>query len=203
MKLASDVVIKLDGVDITDRVLYQRTTFNTQANPISGSFKVAVKDPQRDFSPTAGSQLTCHIDGVSIQGGYVKRISRGNFFPVVNTSQPVKTRLWGLQGPDYNTLFDYRVIRDYTHFDRALPIPATKRTITKALRYFLSHYIDIPPGLGYSRRVDSIKTGYGDSRHGGLYVQQGQTWRAQMEDFADNGGLIYYIDADLELNLHE
>lgn len=203
-KLAADIAITYDGTDITDRVLYQKTQFQLQANPIAGSFKVAVKDPNQDFSPGFGKALTLHIDGVPMQGGYVKRIGRGHFFPVVDTSSPgqVKTRLWTLSGPDYNTLFDWRVIRDYDNITSALKVPKTKRTISRAIRHFVNHYIDKPAGLSM-REVDVIDTHYGDDTHGGLYVQQAETWRAQMDDFRDNGGIVYYIDADFVLHAHE
>jgi len=202
---ASDISIKLDGVDITDQVVFSETSFTSQSNPIAGTFRLSVTDPDQTFSPTLGEKVTCHIDGFPIFGGYLMNIAREHFFPAVDTTTPgaVKTRKWVLSGPDFNILFDKRVLRKDDAYDKAPKVPVGKRRITKAFRHLMNTYIDIPPGLNWRARVDWITTKYGSDKHGGLYVGLGKTWREQMDDFADNAGLIYYIDADFYLNMRE
>lgn len=204
MPLASDISIKYNGADITHKVLYSRTHFTSQANPIQGGFQVAVKDLDQTFNPVSGKVVTLHLDGVPMVGGYVTRVSRQLFFPVVDTSTPgTVSRLWVLTGPDFNVLFDKRILRDFDNPTAALVVPSGKRTVKKAFNHLMANYIDVPPGLTYFADVDDVDTNYGDDTHGGLYVGQGKTWRDQMEDFADNAGLIYYIDADKSLHMHE
>lgn len=205
MKSPSDISIKLDGVEIGDRVVYEQTSFDSQANPVQGSFRVVCRDMEQDFSPDIGAKVTCHIDGVPLFGGYVMRISRGNFFPAADTSAPasVRSRKWVLEGPDYNVLFDKRVLYDPNDYASALEVPAGKRTISKAFRYLMENFIDVPAGLDYISNVDTIATMYGTDENGGLYVGQSKTLREQMDDFADNGAVIYYIDADFKVHLHE
>jgi len=203
----SDISIKLDGVEVSDRTVYHSTWFESQANPIQGKFQLTIRDPNQDFAPKAGMSVTCHIDGVPMSGGYVFRKGRKHFFDVVDTQNvaptAVKTRAWVLTGPDYNVLFDKRVVYDEVNFDEALKVPAGSRKLTKALKHLLRNYVDVPAGLDFDSKVRWIDTAYGSEEFGGIYVEQGKTWRDQMEDFADNGGIIYYIDADLALNFHE
>lgn len=202
---ASDISIKVNDVEVRDRVVYQQSYFVSQANPMQGQFKLVIRDPDQDFSVTAGHTVSCHIDGVPLFGGYVMRIGRGNFFPAADTSTPadVRSRNWILEGPDFNVLFDKRVLRDPTNYFGALEVPPGKRTIRKAFVHLMQNYIDVPAGLNFYANVDNITTQYGTEENGGLYVGQSKTWREQMDDFADNGGLIYYIDADFAVHMHE
>lgn len=210
MATASAISIKLDNVDITDRVVFKETTFQSQANPIAGSFKVVVRDPDQDFSPSVGEKITCHIDGVPLFGGYLMRLGRGNFLPAVDTATPgsVKSRKWILQGPDFNVLFDKRIVYDASNPYVSPSVPSGRRTITKAFKYLMNNYLDVPSGLGYSSHVDTIydddgsEAAYGSESKGALYVGVAKTWRKQMDDFADHSGLIYYIDADFEMHFH-
>lgn len=204
----SSISIKLNGVEISDRVVYSQTTFTSQANPMQGTFTVTVRDPNNDFVPVCGQTLTCHIDGVPLFGGFVMRVGRGNFFPAVDTAAPVKTRKWVLMGPDFNFLFDKRIIYDPTDFTAGLNVPSDKRTITKAIRYLYNNFVDVPDQMDWWTYVDTIyddetnaEALYGGSK-GASFLQQGSLLRAQMDDFADQSGLIYYIDADYKLHVH-
>jgi len=204
MTTPSTISIKLDGVDITNKVLFKETSFTSQANPIQGTFKVVIKDTDQTLDPTAGEKITCHIDGVPLFGGYVMQIGRGFFFPAQDTSTPSEVvRKWTLQGPDFNILFDKRVTYDGVNFETALSVPSGKRTISKAFTYLMNNYVDVPAGLDYSTHVDVVATEYGSEEKGSLYVGQGKTWREQMEDFMDHGAVMYYIDADFKVHLHE
>jgi hypothetical protein len=204
MKSPSTISIKLGNTDISDMVVYNQTSFQSQSNPIQGSFKVTLRDLDHDFTPTVGKKLTCHIDGVPLFGGYVMRIGRGNFFPAVDTPNPsaIKTRKWILEGPDFNVLFDKRVLRDPSDYTSVLEVPSGKRTISKAYKYLMNNFIDVPAGLDFVTHCDVIDGQYGTEENGGRYLGQGQTWREQMEDFAEMGGLVYYIDADFKVHLH-
>jgi hypothetical protein len=201
----STIEIVVDGDDVTDRVVYQQTTFQSQANPVQGDFKVTLRDPDRDYAVTAGSRISCHIDGVPLFGGFVMRIGRTHFLPVVDTNviADVRSRAWNLSGPDYNILFDKRILRDLSNPAASLEIPAGSRTVSAAFHYLMDNFISAVPGLDTTTHVDSVSTEIGSEENGGLYVGQGKTWRDQMEDFADQSGVIYYIDADLAVNLHE
>lgn len=210
VKSPSTISIKLNGVDITDRVVLKETMFTSQANPMQGSFKVVARDPDQDFTPVAGQKLTCHIDGVPLFGGYLMRISRGNFFPAVDTSTPadVRSRKWTLEGPDFNVIFDKRVLYNPNDFAAKLSVSTSRRTITKAFKYMMNNFIDVPAGLNYYKYVDTIydeieggEAAYGGDK-GSSLLAQSSTWRKQMEDFADHSGVIYYIDADFNLHFH-
>lgn len=206
-KFASTISIKIDGVDVTKKVVFRETYFTSQANPMQGSFRVVLKDVDHTFDPVAGQTVTCHIDGVPIFGGWLMKIGHGLFFPVVDTSSPAKilavARKWILGGPDYNFLWDKLVLRDLDNIDKALEVPKGKRNVKQAFNHLMNNYIDLPDGLNIYMHVDDITTSYGDDKHGGLYVGQGKYLREQMDDFSDNAGVNYYIDADFRVHMHE
>jgi len=213
MPTPSSIVITLDGIDITDDVIYKETTFTSQANPMQGSFKVTVKDIDHSFddpfTAMAGKKLACVIDGVPLFGGYVFNVGRGHFFPAQDSSTPSAVpRKWILTGPDFNVLFDKRVIYDPANPTVSPEVPSGKQTITKAFRYLVSNYIDYPSDLDMNTYVDTIvdengdEEVYGSENKGSLYVGAGKTWREQMDDFADHSGIIYYIDGGFALHLH-
>lgn len=205
----SDISIQLEGDEISQHVLYRETMFESQANPIQGNFKVTLRDPHL-VDVHAGMKLSCHIDGCPVFGGYVMRIGKGNFFAAVDTSDPanVPTKRLILTGPDYNFIFDKRLVYDPTNPTVSPSVPAGKRTVTKAFHYLMNHFVDVPFGLDFTTNVDTIydddgsETAYGTEENGGLYVGAGKYWRDQMEDFADNSGVIYYIDADFSVHIH-
>lgn len=206
----SSILIRVGGVDVTDKVVFRETSFTSQANPMQGSFSLVIRDPDQTFSATMGQTVTCHIDGVPLFGGYLMRLGRGNFFPAADTSAPasVKSRKWILQGPDYNMIFDKRIVYDPSNPVVSPEVPSGKRTITKAFKHLMNNFIDAPVGIDFTTHVDTIRdddgseTEYGTEENGSLYVSTGKTWRDQMEDFADHSGIIYYIDADFAIHLH-
>jgi len=206
----SSIEILLNGVDITDRVVYSQTSFTSQVNPMQGSFRVVCRDPDQDFAPVCGQKLKVYIDGVPLFGGYVMVIDMGNFLPAVDTALPnsVKTRRWTLSGPDFNVLFDKRILYDPANPKVSPKVPSGKRTITKAFRYMMNNLLNVPVNLDHTTHVDTIldddgeEAAYGSEENGSMYVQAGSTWREQMDDFADHSGLIYYIDGDFAIHLH-
>ena len=204
MTAPSPISITLNGVDITGQVLFRETSFQSQANPVQGTFRVAVRDDAHTFAPVAGQKLKCFIDGVPLFGGYVMRIHRGFFFPAEDTSTPGSVvRKWTIEGPDFNVLFDKRVLYHPTNHKAALKVPSGKRTISKAFRYLMENYLDVPSNLDWETHLDTIATGYGTEEEGSLFVGQSKTWREQMEDFMDHGAVMYYIDAEFKHHLHE
>ena len=205
MPTPSSISIKLNGVDITSKCLFRETSFNSQANPVQGTFKLTLKDEAQTLNPVAGQTVTLHIDGVPLFGGYVMKIGRGVFFPVVDTTGGTSevVRKWVLEGPDYNVLFDKRVIYNPANPYVALSVPSARRTISKAFTYLMSNYVDVPAGMDWTTYRDVIDTPYGSETMGSDYVGVGKTWREQMEDFMDHGAVMYYIDADFKVHLHE
>jgi len=200
----SVISIKLGNTEISDRVLFAQTSFESGANPMQGSFTVTCKDPNQDFDPQNGQKIKLTIDDKPMFGGYVMEISRELMFEVDDTTDPeqVRSRKWVLTGPDYNVLFDKRVVRDPTDYLTVLRVPDDKRQLKDAVRYFCDNYIDTPNGLGYD--IESRLTEvYGDPDKRALYVQQSSTWRDQMEDFANNNAVVYYIDGSFTLNVHQ
>jgi len=204
MTTPSTISIKLNSVDITDKCLFRETSFQSQANPIQGTFKLVIKDLDQTFAPVAGQKVSLHIDGVPLFGGYVMKIGRGAFFPAVDSSTPSQVvRKWVLEGPDFNVLFDKRVTYDAANPYTAISVPSGKRTISAAFKYLMNNFVDTPVGLNWTTHVDTIDTAYGSESKGSDYVGTGKPLREQMEDFMDHGAVMYYIDADFNVHLHE
>jgi hypothetical protein len=201
---ASTIEILVDGVDIAPRVLFAESTFDMRANAIPGEFKITAKDPDMEFEPVTGKTVQLFIDGFPMFGGLLTNTGRTNFFPAVDTQvvANVRTRKHKLTGPDFNIWFDKRVIRDTSNYLSKLSLPGGAR-VGAAVRYVMDNYVDAIPGLSLSEVDDTNTTIDVDNRGNSGAVNQGQTLRDQIEQLAQFGAAVYYIDADLVMHFHD
>lgn len=214
MPTASTIAIAINGVDITNKVLFQSARFESQLGAIPGTAEMVIKDLDQTFDATTGDELTLDIDGVRLWGGYVLRVHRIFALPVVDTSTPanVKARQFRLSAVDYNILFDKRVIHNSSDHLHHLPYFTLDQTMGDLLRNELfANYLDISgDGLDTTTFVDDVYVPRfdpdgnpdPDGTKKGSWPQQGSYWRKAMEDFAQFGA-IYYIDGEKNVHFHE
>lgn len=191
---SSDIVIEVEGNDITTAVLYAECSFESQMGAIPGTFQLTVKDDAQIYSFVTGDEVSLSVDGTLLYGGYVTQVSEKFAFPVVDSTTPedVTARQWVLRGVDFNILFDKRVLRNTSNYLNHLgTFPAGSMT-GALLRDNLPTFIDIPAGFDVTTEVDDVVTGNPTSV--GQWKEQGSTWRSQMETFA-RWGAVYYINA--------
>jgi hypothetical protein len=198
---ASQVEIFFDSGDtfaeMSSHVLFAETRFSSSANAIPGDMTIVMKDPDRSLSFRTGTQVQVFIDGVPLWGGILTTIRRKHFFPVVDSSDLTRIfdRKWLLSGPDFNILFDKRVIRDESDYFARISTPKGK--VGQIIRRYLPQYIE-SGGVDLFTDVDDTEIAY----PAGLWVGQGHYWREQMNDFAQYGGAVYYISATKALQFH-
>lgn len=196
MQSPSSIAIEIDGDDVTQKVVFAESSFQSQANAIPGDYQIIVKDSDHTFSVQDGARISLTIDGSNLFGGYVKRKGRNHFFPVVDSTNPETVdRRWVVRGPDYNALFDRRVLRNPDNYFGPLTEPGG--TIAAMVKRLYDRFVDVPSGLDYETYVDH----QGDYP-AGLYNGQGTYLRDQMDDFAQFGGAVYYIDGGFNLHFH-
>lgn len=190
----STIVIRYNGTDITDMVLFATASFESQMAAIPGAFEFTVKDVTRTASFVTGKSITLDVDGQRLYGGYVTQVSEKFAFSVVDTTvvADVTARQWVLQGVDYNILFDKLVIRNTSDYLHALPTFPSGSMGGALIRAHLSDYLDEPSGFDLSSEVDDVVSPNPEAV--GAWVEQGSTWRKQMEDFAQ-WGAVYYLNA--------
>lgn len=191
----SEVVITVGGNDITDRVLFATCSFESQMGAIPGTFEFTVKDDDQSLSFVTGNEISVDIDSARMYAGYVTQVSEKYAFPVVDTTDTaaVTARQWVLRGVDFNVLFDKRVLRktsDYLHHLGTYPAGTMAGAIIRA---GIPVFIDVPSGFDVTSEVDDVVTPNPDSVW--AWMEQGSTWRKQMEDLA-RWGAVYYINAD-------
>lgn len=190
----STIQIIVDGDDITQQCLYQATTFKAVANAVPGDFQIGVRDDDHSYTPRVMSEVAFVIDDVPYFGGIAKVRSRQHFFPVEDSTDPMQVkRNWVLKGPDFNTYFDFRVLRDPDNYLRPLPTLDNERLDLNVLK--LLDYIDVPDGM-FTSGVERVANNY----ERGLFPHQGSKWREAMDELAEYGGAIYYMDAFKGLN---
>ena len=140
------VRIRVDGVEITNDVVYSDAFFTSLVNGTPGSFRVRVKDVEHTRSFTAGQEIWLDINGVRRFGGYITHINRVYAFPVDDTTNPDSVaRFFVLTGVDYNILFRKRVVRDKddpTNMTlRSWPADTEDHEV---VRYVFDNYTDLP-----------------------------------------------------------
>lgn len=201
----STIVIRCDGTDITRHVLVSGTYFELLAGAAPGSFQMTIKDTAQVHSFTTGKIVTVELDGKILWGGFVMGVAYRFFFPAVDTSVPaaVTTRQFVLRGVDYNILFDRRVLRNTSDYLHHLPNFDAGRYDGDLIRSELTDnvsggpWLDLPADLNAYDYVDDVVPPFDPELEGvtgeGAWLQQGSTWRAQMDDFAQFSGAVYYI----------
>ena len=214
MPFASSIAIKVNGNDITHKVLFSTARFEMQLGAMPGLAEMTVKDLDQSFSIVSGDELTLDIDGQRMWGGFVLTPGRQFALPVVDTTIPanVKARQFVLRAVDYNILFDKRVIHNPSDHLSHLPYFGLSTTMGALLRdQLFPSYLDLDDdGLdtstfvdnGFVPRFDADGNPDPDGTKQGSWPQQGSYWRVAMEDFAQFG-FVYYIDAEKNIHFHE
>ncbi len=193
--------------DITRYVLFSSARFESAANALPGTFEFTVKDVNRELEFVVGSEVYLVIDGVKLYGGLLLQVNFTFAFPVVNTHviADVTARQIELSGVDFNIWFDKRVIRDTTDYLRGINLSSPTNTLWdgNVIRNSLPNYLDVPPGVDMDTHVDNVYLrDFSHTKSKQLALRaQGDSWRLQMEAFA-NRGAVYYIDPDKNLHYH-
>ena len=199
-RTASTIEIRYDGNDIADHVLFAETTFESVSSATPGTAQIVIKDPNRTLSFVTGKEVELWLDGDREWGGIVTQVSRRNFFPAVDTSDlsKVRTRKWVLTVTDFNIWFDKRAVWDESDPFRRLHEPGGP--LGAMVIYLFDNYVTSIPGLIVARKNAGGKVGAYDRRYPkGLFIGQGKPLRDQMEDLAQYGGAVWYINADKKL----
>ena len=216
MPFASDIAIKINDVDITNKVIFSSARFESQLGAIPGTAEMLIKDVDQTFDIVSGDELTLDIDGIRQWGGYVLVPGRTFALPVVDTVTngpgDVSARQFRLTGVDYNILFDKRVIHNPADHLSHFPYFPLDQKMGELLRdQLFASYLDIgSDGLdtntfvddGFVPRFDANGNPDPDGSKRGSWPQQGTYWRKAMEDFSQFG-FVYYIDPEKNVHFHE
>lgn len=213
MPTSSTILIKVNNVDITTKVLFESAHFESQLGAVPGIAEFTVADIDQTFDATTGDEILLEIDGVRMWGGYVMSVGRKFALPVVDTTTPgaVETRQFVISGLDYNILFDKRVLHNPANHLTHLPYFKLDKTMGWLIKNKLPDYLDLADdGLDITTyvddtfvpRFDNDGNPDPDATKDGSWPQQGSYWRAAMEQFSQYG-VVYYIDADKNLHFHE
>lgn len=198
MPAGSTVVIKANGVDITTYVLPKTARFESQINAVPGAFTFIVKDVGHTLGFTTGHIVTLEIDGFLAYGGFILQATRDYPFDAMDTTNtpPFDTvRYWKISGVDFNRLFDFRVLRNTADYLHHLPNFTGEKMDGFLIKYMGVNWLDVDD-VDTDTFVDDIRppfNGTPDASKKGAWLQQGSSWRKQMEDFAQFTGAIWYL----------
>jgi hypothetical protein len=180
----SEIVITIDGDDMTSQCLVHETNFEQSMGAEPGTFQITVKDPEQVLSFITGKEVTLDIDGQRQFGGYITQVSMAHFFDADDT-QDVNNytkRKWILRGPDYNIIFDKRIVRNTNNYLEHINL--TEQTDGALLRRIVNDYTDMD---------DYSTTGIEDIADiDGDVIEQGSKVRKWFEAYQTFGGAVWY-----------
>lgn len=119
-----NIVIKVNGVDVTPIVRYADARFQSQVNGSAAPCFLAVRDLDHTQGFTTGHEITLDVDGVRRWTGFVTKIRRQYSSAVVDTTEPAETARWfAIDGVDLNILFQKRIVFNKGHPENGILAP--------------------------------------------------------------------------------
>lgn len=184
------VSITIDGVDVTDDVLFSETFFEMRTNGESGEATMRLRG---DHAIADGADWLVEVDGNAVWRGYVLQVTRTYMFDAQNVDEPGFLELLLLRGADLNVLFNRRVV-----FKGSSPttvegtqFPAGTADTT-AITELLDHWLDLSD--------DDLDTTTGVVHVGDLDPSEktrawsgSWTWGQAMASIAMLPAAVYYI----------
>lgn len=182
----SEIVITIDGEDLTSSCLVHETNFEQSMGAEPGTFQITIKDPEQNLSFTTGREVTLDIDGQRQFGGYITQISEAYFFDADDTQDVdnYTKRKWILRGPDYNIIFDKRIVRDTNDYTSQIRI--NESVDGALLRTIVNSYTDMDD---YSTSGIEDIASIGDDHD---TIDQGSKLRKWFEMYQTFGGAVWY-----------
>lgn len=180
----SEIVITIDGVDRTSSCLVHETNFEQSMGAEPGTFQISIKDPEQNLSFITGKEITLDIDGQRQFGGYITQVSMGHFFDADDTGDvdSYTKRKWTLRGPDYNIIFDKRIVRNTNDYTQHINL--TDQYDGALLRRIVNDYADM---------ADYTTSGIEDiAEIDGDVIEQGSKLRKWFEQYQTFGGAVWY-----------
>ena len=197
-----DVVVRYDGIDITEHLIYRECEFISQTNGSVGTASVLLRDSEFTASFTTGRPLELYINGQLLWSGFVAKVGREYPFSYEDLQTNVQKlpRYIRLQASDINILFERR----YT-VNLATPTKVEGPTFTAdntpdvdAIRQLCDAWLDLSG--------DDIDTVSMVEHVGNINVDQpanpfqaGQTWKEAMYQIASLPAAVFYITPDRKL----
>lgn len=195
----SKPVIKIDGVDWTDRIVIKDAEFVSAANGAAGSCHFRFKDADQSITVVTGNEITLDVDGSREWGGWVMQVKRGFFFDVTqDPATHLVPRSIEVLGSDYNFLFGRRYLRDPVtpSNGKLLNFPDGAHD-DDVIKTYIDAYLNLS-GDGISTDgVDFVAALFADAN--GFYFSAGMAWGTLMSIIATQTGAIWYLDPDKTL----
>lgn len=192
--------------DITRHVVFEDAYFEAQSAAIPGSFHITVSDPGRTLSFASGGRIELYLGPTRVGGWFITQPQRSFFLPVSDTSRPVLTRRWVLDGVDYNLLLDKRILRRPSNYLAQIPDVAAGHSDHYVIGLF-ADYFDLGFSGGGSLNVASDLVRIVNTFDAGFtWPTQGSTMREVLDAIViettihGNTACVYWVDGDAHLN---
>lgn len=194
----SNLTIRIAGVDVTDDVLIKSATFTTNTNGRPGSFSFEVRDLEHVYQFVSGGRVTVDIYGSRMFDGYVHIATARFAFPVDYVIHPERTaRIWRLEGPDINILFQKRACYDQSNPTAHLPTYPAGTSDRTVILDLVRDYLHLS---GDDITTDGVTTvGSPNPDDEGYIVGIGQPWGIAMAAIAQLPGAVWGLTQDRDL----
>lgn len=199
MPTGSNIIIRVNGVNIVSDILPDTIRFESQLNATPGTFTFTVKDTEHTHSFITGKLVELVVDGYLLYGGFLLQVERTYPFPAMDTTNtaPADTaRYWKLSGSDWNRLFDKRVLHDPAAHITQIPNFSGAAYDGDLIQEACADYLDLDGLVDYTTHVDNIQPPFQftpDATKTYVWPQQGSPWRKLMEEFSSFNGAVWYL----------
>lgn len=190
------VNITLDGTDVTEDVIWARTSFTQNAKTNPGTFELTLKGVH---AWNGGEEIQVTLDDFRTFGGYVLSVERSYVF-----GEDAGDTVTVLRGADYNVLLDRLIVYNKASADDGRGSYTNWKTFkvgtldTTIIHKVFSSYVDLPPGFDYETYVESV--GIAALEKPWAMPQPGSPVRQVLQSISRSTNGIWYVDPYLHLH---
>lgn len=193
------IVIEIDGVDVTDQIVFGRTRFTSVADGNVGTCEIVIDDQDQTYDTGAfgtGDTIELFVDGQREWDGWIFEVGRTWPLQADETVAPSATpRFWVLKGQDRNLLFQKRILfrQDDPADSRGFPDWPEDTPDKTIINHYMANYVDLSgDGIDVVSGIEQIASP--NPFEDALFAYVSAPMGVLFEEISQMTGGVYFID---------